>query len=120
VLTVARAVAGLAGRTSQFQRPIVQSTIFDLGTSDDAEPVFLGVRKGYGDSRFGNPSVEGLAPMIADLEGGSEALITSSSNAAVLCAVTAGLDLIPHAVSLGGMESRATRPAMPSHRGMTS
>jgi cystathionine beta-lyase/cystathionine gamma-synthase len=30
------------------------------------------------------------------------------------------LQLILHAVSLGGMESLATRPAMSSHRGMTS
>jgi cystathionine beta-lyase/cystathionine gamma-synthase len=30
------------------------------------------------------------------------------------------LGLIPHAVSLDGMESLATRPAMSSHRGMTS
>lgn len=28
--------------------------------------------------------------------------------------------LVFHAVSLGGMESLATRPAMSSHRGMTS
>jgi cystathionine beta-lyase/cystathionine gamma-synthase len=30
------------------------------------------------------------------------------------------IGLILHAVSLGGMESLATRPAMSSHRGMTS
>ena len=89
------------GRANEpFQRPVVQSTIFDLGTSNDAEVIFSGARKGYAYSRFGNPSVEGLAEMIADLEGGSEALITSSGNAAVLCAVTAGLEWILHAVSL--------------------
>ena len=31
-----------------------------------------------------------------------------------------GLPFHLHAVSLGGMESLATRPAMSSHRGMTS
>src|SRR5664279_2143126 len=83
---------GQGGVNQPFQRSIVQSTIFDLGTSDDAEAIFSGARKGYAYSRFSNPSVEGLAEMIANLEGGAEALITSSGNAAVLCAVTAGLD----------------------------
>src|ERR1035437_3200545 len=90
-----------------FQRPIVQSTIFNLGTSEDAEAIFSGARKGYAYSRFGNPSVEGLAEMIAEMEGGSEALITSSGNAAVLCAVTAGLEgrdgpLVTHQDVYGG------------------
>src|ERR1035441_538158 len=90
-----------------FQPPIVQSTIFNLGTSEDAEAIFSGTRKGYAYSRFGNPSVEGLAEMIAELEGGAEALITSSGNAAVLCAVTAGLEgrdgpLVTHQDVYGG------------------
>jgi cystathionine beta-lyase/cystathionine gamma-synthase len=98
---------GPGGANEPFQRPIVQSTIFDLGTSEDAEAIFSGARKGYAYSRFGNPSVEGLAEMIADLEGGAEALITSSGNAAVLCAVTAGLDgrdgpLVTHHDVYGG------------------
>src|ERR1035437_6607341 len=90
-----------------FQRPIVQSTIFDLGPSEDAEAIFSGARKGYAYSRFANPSVEGLAEMIAEMEGGAEALITSSGNAAVLCAVTAGLEgrdgpLVTHHDVYGG------------------
>src|SRR5208283_4714468 len=78
------------GTNKPFQRPIAQSTIFDLGTSAEAEEIFSGNRKGYSYSRFGNPSVEALAEAIASLEGGAEALVTSSGNAAVLCAVTAG------------------------------
>jgi cystathionine beta-lyase/cystathionine gamma-synthase len=98
---------GPGGANEPFQQAIVQSTIFDLGTSEDAEAIFSGARKGYAYSRFGNPSVEGLAEMIADLEGGAEALITSSGNAAVLCAVTAGLDgrdgpLVTHHDVYGG------------------
>ena len=85
----------------------MQSTIFDLGTSDDAEAIFSGARKGYAYSRFGNPSVEGLAEMIAEMEGGAEALITSSGNAAVLCAVMARLEgrdgpLVTHHDVYGG------------------
>ena len=83
---------GTDGSNEPFQRPIAQSTIFDLGTSVEAEAIFSGARKGYAYSRFGNPSVDALAGMIADLEGGAEALVTSSGNAAVMCAVTAGLE----------------------------
>ncbi len=79
------------GANAPFQRPIAQSTLFDLGTSAEAEAIFSGARKGYAYTRFGNPSVEALAEVLADLEGGAGALVTSSGNAAVLCAVTAGL-----------------------------
>ena len=74
---------GPGGANEPFQRPIVQSTIFDLGTSAEAEAIFSGTRKGYAYSRFGNPSVDALAEMITGMEGGAEALITSSGNAAV-------------------------------------
>ena len=98
---------GPGGANEPFQRPIVQSTIFDLGTSSEAEAIFSGARKGYAYSRFGNPSVDGLAEIIADMEGGVEALVTSSGNAAVLCAVTAGLEgrdgpLVTHHDIYGG------------------
>ncbi|HWQ90900.1 MAG TPA: aminotransferase class I/II-fold pyridoxal phosphate-dependent enzyme [Clostridia bacterium] len=90
-----------------FQPPIAQSTIFRLGSSDDAEAIFSGARKGYAYSRFGNPSVEALAESIAEMEGGAGALVTSSGNAAVLCAVTAALEgrqgpLVTHHDIYGG------------------
>jgi cystathionine gamma-synthase len=95
------------GANAPFQRPIVQSTIFNLGTSDEAEAIFSGARKGYAYSRFGNPSVDALAEMLAEIEGGAGALVTSSGNAAVLCAVTAGLEgrngpLVTHHDIYGG------------------
>jgi cystathionine gamma-synthase len=103
---------GASGRGSgkanePFQQAIVQSTVFDLGTSAEAEAIFSGARKGYAYSRFGNPTVDALAKMIADMEGGAEAFVTSSGNAAVLCAVTAGLDgregpLVTHQDIYGG------------------
>jgi O-acetylhomoserine/O-acetylserine sulfhydrylase-like pyridoxal-dependent enzyme len=73
---VSRRGSGVANEP--FQRPIVQSTIFDLGTSENAEAIFCGTRKGYAYSRFGNPSVEGLAEMSAGMEGGAGALGRSS------------------------------------------
>ncbi len=95
------------GGNAPFQPPIAQSTIFDLGTSADAEAVFSGERPGFAYSRFGNPTVELLAEAIAELEGGAGALITSSGNAAVLCAVTAALEgrtgpLVAHQDVYGG------------------
>jgi methionine-gamma-lyase len=89
------------------QPPIVQSAIFDLGTTEDAEAIFSGSRKGYAYSRFGNPTVDALARTLADLEGGADALVTSSGNAAVLCAVTAALHgrrgpLVTHRDIYGG------------------
>ena len=82
---------GDRGGNEPVQQPIVQSAIFDLGGTADAEVIFSGARKGYAYSRFGNPTVEALARALADLEGGAEALVTSSGNAAVLCAVTSAL-----------------------------
>jgi cystathionine beta-lyase/cystathionine gamma-synthase len=95
------------GPNAPFQPAIVQSTVFDLGTSSDAEAIFSGARPGFAYSRFGNPTVELLAGAIADLEGGSGALVTSSGNAAVLCAVVAALEdrkgpLVTHQDIYGG------------------
>ncbi len=95
------------GANAPFQPAIAQSTIFDLGSAADAEAIFSGARPGYAYSRFGNPTVDVLAETIAGLEGGAGALITSSGNAAVLCAVTAALEgrtgpLIAHQDIYGG------------------
>lgn len=95
------------GGNAPFQPAIVQSTIFDLGTSADAEAIFSGARPGFAYSRFGNPTVELLAEAIAELEGGSGALVTGSGNAAVLCAVVAALEgrtgpLVTHPDVYGG------------------
>src|SRR5690606_9176186 len=79
------------GKNEPVQPPIVQSAIFDLGGTADAEAIFSGSRKGYAYSRFGNPTVNALAGALADLEGGADGLVTSSGNAAVLCAVTSAL-----------------------------
>ena len=79
------------GRNHPVQPPIVQSAIFDLGDSAEAEAIFSGTQQGYAYSRFGNPTVDALAAALADLEDGADALITSSGNAATLCAITAAL-----------------------------
>lgn len=95
------------GEYGPVQPPIVQSAIFDLGSSRDSDAIFSGERKGYAYSRFGNPTVDMLARTLADLEGGADALVTSSGNAAVLCAVTCALQgrsgpLVTHRDIYGG------------------
>lgn len=69
----------------------MQTTLFDLGTAEDAEALFSGRQAGYTYTRFGNPTVERLAAVLAQLETGAGALITASGNAATLCALTAAL-----------------------------
>lgn len=87
----AGSVSRRPGANEPVQPPIVQSAIFDLGGTEEAEAIFSGTHTGYAYSRFGNPTVDVLARTLADLEGGAEALVTSSGNAALLCAVTAAL-----------------------------
>lgn len=87
--------------------PIVQSTLFDLGTSADAEALFSGERKGHAYIRFGNPTVDQLAAALCDLEGGGGALVTGSGNAATLCAITIAMagrggKLVTHPDIYGG------------------
>ncbi len=71
--------------------PIVQTSLFRLGTSADAEAVFSGQQPGYMYSRFGNPTVDELGRALAALEGGRDALIAASGNAATLAAVMMSL-----------------------------
>jgi methionine-gamma-lyase len=80
-----------AGRNAPFVTPIVQTSLFDLGDSEEAEALFSGARAGYTYTRFANPTVDGLAAVIAELEGGAGALITASGNAAAVCSLTACL-----------------------------
>ena len=101
-----------AGRTGgsengPVQPAIVQSAILDRESSAAADAIFSETRKGYAYSRIGNPTVEALARALADLEGGAEAVVTSSGNAALLCAVTCALQerrgpLVTHQDIYGG------------------
>lgn len=81
-----------------FQAPIVQSSLFNLGNSDEAEAIFSGQPGGFAYTRFGNPTVEVLAAAIARLEAGNTALITSSGNAAIHCALAIALHRNPGSI----------------------
>ncbi len=86
---------------------VAQSSVFSLGNSREAEAIFSGECPGYAYTRFGNPTVALLAQAAQSLEGGGGAMVTSSGNAATLCAVTMAMarrsgKLVTHPDLYGG------------------
>ena len=64
------------------QIPIIQSTTFKYETSEDRGKLFDLEASGYFYSRLQNPTNDYVAAKIAELEGGSAAMLTSSGQAA--------------------------------------
>ena len=64
------------------QIPIVQSTTFKYDTSEDMGKLFDLEASGYFYTRLQNPTNDYVAAKIADLEGGTAAMLTSSGQAA--------------------------------------
>ena len=64
------------------QIPIVQSTTFKYATSEDMGKLFDLEASGYFYSRLQNPTCDYVAAKIAELEGGTAAMLTSSGQAA--------------------------------------
>ena len=64
------------------QIPIVQSTTFKYDTSEDMGKLFDLEASGYFYTRFQNPTNDYVAAKIADMEGGTAAMLTSSGQAA--------------------------------------
>lgn len=64
------------------QIPIVQSTTFKYDTSEDMGKLFDLEAEGYFYSRLQNPTNDYVAAKIAQLEGGSAAMLTGSGQAA--------------------------------------
>ncbi len=64
------------------QIPIIQSTTFKYDTSEDMGRLFDLEASGYFYSRLQNPTNDHVAAKIAELEGGSAAMLTSSGQAA--------------------------------------
>ena len=69
------------------QIPIVQSTTFKYDSSEDMGKLFDLEAEGYFYSRLQNPTCDGVAKKIAQLEGGAAAMLTSSGQAANFYAV---------------------------------
>ena len=64
------------------QVPIIQSTTFKYDTSEDMGKLFDLEAAGYFYSRLQNPTCDHVAAKIAQLEGGSAGMLTSSGQAA--------------------------------------
>ena len=64
------------------QMPIIQSTTFKYSTSDQMGRLFDLEESGYFYTRLQNPTNDYVAAKIADLEGGTAAMLTSSGQAA--------------------------------------
>ena len=64
------------------QIPIVQSTTFKYATSEDMGKLFDLEASGYFYTRLQNPTNDYVAAKIAELEGGTAAMLTSSGQAA--------------------------------------
>lgn len=64
------------------QIPIVQSTTFKYDTSEDMGKLFDLEASGYFYTRLQNPTNDYVATKIADMEGGTAAMLTSSGQAA--------------------------------------
>lgn len=69
------------------QIPIVQSTTFKYATGDAMGALFDLEASGYFYTRLQNPTNDAVAAKIAELEGGTAAMLTSSGQAANLFAV---------------------------------
>lgn len=69
------------------QIPIIQSTTFKYATSEDMGKLFDLEAEGYFYTRLQNPTNDAVAAKIAELEGGSAAMLTSSGQAANLFAI---------------------------------
>ena len=64
------------------QIPIIQSTTFKYATSEDMGKLFDLEASGYFYTRLQNPTNDAVAAKIAQLEGGTAAMLTSSGQAA--------------------------------------
>jgi len=69
------------------QIPIVQSTTFKYATSEDMGKLFDLEASGYFYTRLQNPTNDYVAAKLAELEGGTAAMLTSSGQAATFYAV---------------------------------
>ena len=86
------------------QIPIVQSTTFKYNTSEDMGKLFDLEASGYFYTRLQNPTNDYVAAKIAQLEGGTAAMLTSSGQAAnfflYLIFVNAEVILLRHLQSM--------------------
>lgn len=88
------------------QIPIIQSTTFKYATSEEMGKLFDLEASGYFYSRLQNPTCDTVAAKIAQMEGGSAAMLTSSGQAANFYAIfniaTCGDHVVASSTIYGG------------------
>ncbi len=88
------------------QIPLIQSTTYKYDNSQEMGALFDLEGDGYFYTRIGNPTSDMVAAKICDLEGGSQALLTSSGMAAVFIAtfniVSTGDHIVASSAIYGG------------------
>ena len=86
--------------------PIYQSTTFKYDSSDDMAKLFDLEAEGYFYTRLQNPTNDAVAAKIAELEGGTAAMLTSSGQAANFYAIfnicSAGDHVVSSSAVYGG------------------
>ena len=94
------------------QIPIIQSTTFKYATGEDMGKLFDLEADGYFYSRLANPTCDAVAKKIAQMEGGTAAILTSSGQAANFFAVfniaNAGDHVLSTAAIYGGTSNLFT------------
>jgi len=79
--------------------PIYQTSTFIFENADHGARCFSGDDDGYIYTRIGNPTIHALETLVADLEGGSDGIATSSGMAAVNTLYMALLSQGDHMIS---------------------
>lgn len=118
------------GNGEPFNVPIIQSTTFKYDTIEEMGDLFDLKTNGYFYSRLANPTNDAVASKIAELEGGSSAILTSSGQAATFFSILAlarkgdhviassaiyggSYNLIAHTLNDLGIESTFVNPDIP-------
>lgn len=94
--------------------PIYQSSTFSFRDTDEGAARFAGTDPGYKYTRLGNPTTRALEQCVAELEGGSAALATSTGMAAVSTVLLALLSAGDHLVGTDAVYG-ATRVLAEKH-----
>lgn len=85
--------------TGSLSPPLYQSSVYAFQDAEQGAALFAGSREGYVYTRLGNPTLKTLEKKLAILEGGEEALVTSSGMAAIATTVASLARAGEHVVS---------------------
>lgn len=79
--------------------PIYATSSYSYEDAASLDPIFGHERDGFVYSRYGNPTTQALETVLADLEGGEDAVLCATGMAAIHAAVTLDLQTGDHIVA---------------------